>query len=98
MLLMPDSTLDLLVGFFFPFSLKHVQFLEEELSLSHLHMLSHICFCPGGFPADFSLQTSSSSGLQLPVLPVLTAVAVQCLHVGALPGVMKAWLPPCSLV
>lgn len=48
MLLMPDSTLDLLLVLVFSFSLKHVQFLEEELFLSHLHMLSHICFCPGG--------------------------------------------------
>lgn len=39
--------------FWFFFFLKHVQFLEEELSLSHLHMLSHFCFCPGGLPCWF---------------------------------------------
>lgn len=50
MLLIADSSLDLLVVLVFSFSLKHVQFLEEELSLSHLHMLSHTCFCPGGLP------------------------------------------------
>lgn len=50
MLLMADSSLDLLVVLVFSFSLKHVQFVEEELSLSHLHMLSHTCFCPGGLP------------------------------------------------
>lgn len=53
MLLMADSTLDLLVGLVFSFSLKYVQFLQEELSLSHLHMLSHTCFCPGGLPCCF---------------------------------------------
>lgn len=40
--------------FVFSFSLKCVQFLEEELSLSHLHMLSHSYFCPGGLPCWFS--------------------------------------------
>lgn len=44
MLLMADSTLDLLVDLVFSFTLKCVQFLEEELSLSHLHMLNHTCF------------------------------------------------------
>lgn len=44
---------DLLVGLVFSFSLKCVQFLQEELSLSHLHMLSHTCFCPGGLPCCF---------------------------------------------
>lgn len=50
MLLMADSAFDLLVVLVFSFSLKYVQFLEEELSLSHLHVLSHTCFCPGGLP------------------------------------------------
>lgn len=50
MLLMTDSAFDLLVVLVFSFSLKCVQFLEEELSLSHLHMCSHTCFCPGGLP------------------------------------------------
>lgn len=53
MLLIADSSLDLLVVLVFSFSLKCVQFLEEELSLSHLHMLSHTCFCPGGLPCWF---------------------------------------------
>lgn len=39
--------------FVFSFSLNHVQFLEEELFLSHLDMLSHTCFCPGGLACWF---------------------------------------------
>lgn len=54
MLLTADSAFDLFVVLVFSLSLKCVQFPEEELSLSHLHMLSHTCFCPGGLPCWFS--------------------------------------------
>lgn len=54
MLLTADSAFDLLVVLVFSFSWKCVQFLEEELSLSHSHMLSHPCFSPGGLPCWFS--------------------------------------------
>lgn len=92
MLLMADSSLDLLVVLVFSFSLKRVQFVEEELSLSHLHMLSHTCFCPGGLPCWFFLPDiiiwfAAASA------PCCDSVAVQCLHVGALLGQMKALLP-----
>lgn len=45
MVLMTDSSLD------FPpppssYSFKCVQFLEEEISLSHFHVLCHTCFYP----------------------------------------------------
>lgn len=44
----------LLISFFFsPSSFKRVQFLEEKLSLSHLHFLCHTCFYPGWFLSWF---------------------------------------------
>lgn len=45
MLLMIDASPDFF--FFSPSSFKRVQFLEEKLSLSHLHFLCHTCFYPG---------------------------------------------------
>lgn len=92
MLLMADSTLDLLVGLVFSFSLKCVQFLEEELSLSHLHMLSHTCFYPGGlpccfFPLDIIIWFAAASA------PYFGSCGSAVFACGCFPGVVQAWLP-----
>lgn len=89
MLLIADSTLDLLVGLVFPFSLKCVQFLQEELSLSHLHMLNHTCFCPGGlpccfFPPDIIIWFAAAH------FGCCGSAVFAC---GCFPGVVQVWLP-----
>lgn len=92
MLLMADSALDLLVGLVFSFSLKRVQFLKEELSLSHLHILSHTCFYPGGlpccfFPPDIIIWFAAASA------PYFGSCGSAVFACGCFPGVVQAWLP-----
>lgn len=77
---------------FFSFSLKCVQFLEEELSLSHLHMLSHTCFYPGGlpccfFPTDIIIWFADASA------PYFGSCGSAVFACGCFPGVVQAWLP-----
>lgn len=64
--------------------------------LFHTYMWLAILAFVLDFSAAFSFHTSSP-GLQLPVLPVLTPVAVQCLHVGAFPGWWKHGCPTLQL-